>query len=174
MKKPQNGFSLVEIVIALGIVSFAMVAILGLFPMAMNDSQTGRHETHAAMIAQMIVSQLRSQAADESSFPVGTNAQDGNQVTGNMGVDLKQGTDYYAVYDEAGKPLTKTTMAEYDGAFVPPTISPAIYKVAMKVQPGIPRVGVSKVTVDVTYPCAAELAKRKFKYTFVTQLRNVE
>ncbi|MBW8863810.1 MAG: hypothetical protein JF609_02605 [Verrucomicrobia bacterium] len=54
------GFSLIEIVLALGIISFALVGILGLFPVAVNAAADSQHETQAALIARSIFDQLEA------------------------------------------------------------------------------------------------------------------
>jgi type II secretory pathway pseudopilin PulG len=60
----RAAFSLIEIVLALGIISFALVGIMGLFPVAMKSAQESQRETRSAHIAQQIFSDL----ALESSF----------------------------------------------------------------------------------------------------------
>jgi prepilin-type N-terminal cleavage/methylation domain-containing protein len=54
----ERGFSLVEVVIALGVISFAMIAILGLVPTGLHTAHTSQDETRAAQIAQGILSSL--------------------------------------------------------------------------------------------------------------------
>src|SRR5947209_16405297 len=58
----RSAFSLVEVVLALGIVSFAIVAILGLIPTGLQTSHSSQDETRAAQIAQSILSTMASQA----------------------------------------------------------------------------------------------------------------
>ena len=55
-------FSLIEIVLAVGIVSFALVGILGLFPVALEAAADSRQETQATFIADQIISGLSSPA----------------------------------------------------------------------------------------------------------------
>lgn len=62
MKDRQGGFSLVEVVIALGVVGFAIVAILGVVPIGLQTSHSSQDETRAAQVAQAIFSSLSSQA----------------------------------------------------------------------------------------------------------------
>jgi uncharacterized protein (TIGR02598 family) len=54
------GFSLVEVVIALGIVSFAVLAIVGMIPVALKSAQDSMRETDATLIAQRIFSELKT------------------------------------------------------------------------------------------------------------------
>ena len=59
-QRPPTGFSLVEVVLALGIVSFAVLAIVGMMPMALKSAQDSMRETDATLIAQRIFSELRT------------------------------------------------------------------------------------------------------------------
>ena len=59
-RRPHTGFSLVEVVIALGIVSFAVLAIVGMLPMALKSAQESMRETDATLIAQRIFAELKT------------------------------------------------------------------------------------------------------------------
>ena len=59
-RRPALGFSLVEVVIALGIVSFAVLAIVGMMPVAMKSAQDSMRQTDATLIAQRIFSELKT------------------------------------------------------------------------------------------------------------------
>lgn len=70
MKKPiasrtdqQSAFSLVEVVLALGVISFAIVAILGILPIGLQTGHSAQDETRAAQIAQIVLSSIASQAS---------------------------------------------------------------------------------------------------------------
>lgn len=67
VKRSLRGFSLVEVVIAIGVVSFAIVAILGVFPVGLNTGRSAQNETRATQIAQDILASLVSQAP--STYP---------------------------------------------------------------------------------------------------------
>lgn len=54
-----RGFSLVEVTLALGIVSFALIAIFGLVPSGLSTFRTSIDRTVASQIAQNIVNQAR-------------------------------------------------------------------------------------------------------------------
>ena len=60
--KPLRAFSLVEVVLALGVVSFAIVAILGVFPLGLSTSHSAQDETRVAQIAEDILASLAGQA----------------------------------------------------------------------------------------------------------------
>lgn len=61
------GFSLVEVVIALGICVFCLVALLGLFSVGMKSRQESAESIEAANLASLLIAQRRA-------FPVGSNA----------------------------------------------------------------------------------------------------
>lgn len=57
----SRGFSLVEVVLALGVVGFAIVAILGLFPAALSSNRSGMNEGRAAQLVRAITGTIDSQ-----------------------------------------------------------------------------------------------------------------
>lgn len=57
--KSSAGFSLVEVVLALGVAAVAFTAIMGLFPLGLDLSRETHEETQAALIAQSILGDLR-------------------------------------------------------------------------------------------------------------------
>jgi uncharacterized protein (TIGR02598 family) len=64
-KHPQRfsrGFSLVEVVIAMGIVVFAFIPLLGLIPMGLNTSRQAVDTTVEAQIVQQMTSQVQQTA----------------------------------------------------------------------------------------------------------------
>src|SRR6188472_2155273 len=62
-KRP--GFSLVEVVIALGVIAVAVLAILAVFPAALQTGHSAQDETRAAQIAQTIFPSLAGQALSQ-------------------------------------------------------------------------------------------------------------
>jgi uncharacterized protein (TIGR02598 family) len=74
-----NGFSLIEVVMAIGIISFALVALLGVTVVGTNAGREGRNDTDFGYVFEQISAQLRSkpfskqQTADEANpslFPL--------------------------------------------------------------------------------------------------------
>jgi uncharacterized protein (TIGR02598 family) len=60
--KAAVAFSLVEVVLALGVIAIAITAILGVFPTALQIGHSAQDETRAPEIAQTIFSSLVTQA----------------------------------------------------------------------------------------------------------------
>lgn len=82
----RDGFSLVEIVMALGIISFAIVGIMGLFPVAMRSALESQRETRAAQIAQQIFSDLRAGRPSSTYIAIQTNIlNSSSRQTVNLG-----------------------------------------------------------------------------------------
>lgn len=66
MKTPafrSRAFSLIEVTLALGIASFAFIAILGLLPMGLNASQRAVNSTYASLFSEEIARDVRTTAA---------------------------------------------------------------------------------------------------------------
>ncbi len=62
-----KSFSLVEVVLALGVISFALVAILGVFPIGLAANRTSISDTRAAQLVNTVVSTIDAQCASFSS-----------------------------------------------------------------------------------------------------------
>ncbi|MGI8819380.1 MAG: type IV pilus modification PilV family protein [Chthoniobacterales bacterium] len=65
-----SAFSLVEVVLALGVVGFAIVAILGVVPIGLSAGRGAQDESRAAQIAQSILAGLASQKFDAVAIPL--------------------------------------------------------------------------------------------------------
>jgi uncharacterized protein (TIGR02598 family) len=68
MRSRLTGFSLVEAALSLAILSFALVAIIGLLPVALQTAKESSAETHATLIARRIVDEIQSLAATNISL----------------------------------------------------------------------------------------------------------
>jgi type II secretory pathway pseudopilin PulG len=60
LKNKPAAFSLVEVVIAIGIFSFVIVGIFGLLPAALKLREDSSQDTHAVLVAEEIFSSVRS------------------------------------------------------------------------------------------------------------------
>jgi type II secretory pathway pseudopilin PulG len=98
MKRPAAAFSLVEVVLALGVIGFALLAIIGLLPIGLQSGRASIQETRANHLAEQIFSTLRSQPfrAANLSLLGGTSTIDlstENTASGSSGPQL------HATYD---------------------------------------------------------------------------
>lgn len=62
MKKKQNGFTLMEILIAMSILIVGLVGILSLFPVGLSATKKAIEDTNAALIAESLYASLRAAA----------------------------------------------------------------------------------------------------------------
>jgi uncharacterized protein (TIGR02598 family) len=98
--KRVAGFSLVEVVVTIGVIAFSLVAIIGLLPIGLKSGRASIQETRANQIAQQIFNTIRSQPFNAVNF--------GGLGNASANVDLSSTT------------TTSTTRlyATYDGNFV--------------------------------------------------------
>lgn len=65
--RPNSAFSLIEVVIALGVVAFALVAILGVFPTGLAANRTSINDTRAAQLLNAVTATIDAQCSAFSS-----------------------------------------------------------------------------------------------------------
>jgi Tfp pilus assembly protein PilV len=142
-------FSLIEVVLALGVVSFAIVGIMGLFPVAMRAGLESQRETRATHIARKIYSDLKASPATNALFE----QSPGNYQT----INLANSDSYPVFYNADGLPAgTNLTEA-------------CIFEVNLLVDANTPTNGLSRVQVDVVAP--AQPTANRTTNTFVTLMR---
>lgn len=130
-------FSLVEIILALGVISFAIVAILGMFPVAVRAAADSQQETQAALIARSIFQQLQTQTGSTRFFTTGDLSDSSSQTQINLG---SAGTKTaIARYDADGGPLADaggTSGASYtvDAVIAPVAATPGLTQVTLTVK----------------------------------------
>lgn len=67
MKPSGNGFSLIEVVLALGIVAFAMLTVIAFLPIGIKSNQISTDETRAANILTLLEADLRTPSTTGTS-----------------------------------------------------------------------------------------------------------
>lgn len=86
MKDRRSGFSLVEVVLALGVISFAIVAIIGVIPTGLETNRATQSNTRAVQIAQDIFASLAGQA--QTRYPNATIKQSGATTASDFSFDV--------------------------------------------------------------------------------------
>lgn len=161
----RSAFSLVEIVIALGVVSFAIMGIVGLFPVAMRSAQESQNETRAAVIAQQIFSDLKSFSGTNTFLVRGPSATNSAYLI--TGINLAASNNYYLAYDIQGNGLSDVLNASlYTNSY---TLSGAAYLASVQLSPDTPTNGICRIQATVETPAAAPSSRRQ-KYVFVSLL----
>jgi uncharacterized protein (TIGR02598 family) len=67
LQSKMDAFSLVEVVVAMGLISFAMIAILAFFPTGLASNRSSVQETRAAQIARAVAETIDSQCSTFSN-----------------------------------------------------------------------------------------------------------
>ena len=151
----SGGFSLAEVVLALGVIAVGVVAILGVFPVALATGHSAQDATRAPHIAQAIISRVASQAQTQFS-----NVQLPLADSTTLSIDLTA---------PSSSPTTPTLYADNDGNTLSATsqnaavAAYAIYIFANNAPPGFPTpppAYANEVTVRVAVPANAPAANQ--------------
>ena len=71
IRKPglgATGFSLIEVVLAIGIIAISLVAILGVFPTGLSSARTSINDTRAGALANAVFATIEAQTATFSNI----------------------------------------------------------------------------------------------------------
>jgi type II secretory pathway pseudopilin PulG len=171
----QNAFSLVEVVLALGVISFAIVAILGVFPVGLGTSRSAQDETRAPQIAQTFFATLDSQPFNTVSVKLYD--KDGAS-NGSIDLDLAlaDGVDPAfngLVANNSGELFITGGTPKFFSSHLPPALpatdSNAVYALTVlfnKAPSGFDASYANQVTVTVAWPASAAAANQtKRSYT---------
>jgi uncharacterized protein (TIGR02598 family) len=159
-RTPQaRAFSLIEVALAVGVISFALVGIIGLFPVAMQSALDSQHETQVALIARSLFSELQRVDGDKAYItvtkPAGGERQSldkGTLVIVNLGTASSTPTQFY--FDESGGMLDANGDA-------------AVYRADVSVNRTGQPTGLSRLDIKIQVPSNAPAANQK-SYEFVT------
>ena len=144
-RRPHTGFSLVEVVIALGIVSFAVLAIVGMMPMALKSAQESMRETDATLIAQRIFAELKTGSGANRTITTSSNGTTIFQLAATS-------SNNFIAFKGDGVPQafssTNTANASYD----------FFAQISIFTNTGI--TNLSRVQIDIAAPAAAPATAR--------------
>lgn len=149
------GFSLAEVVIALGVIAIAVLAILALFPAALQTGHSAQDETRAAQIAQTIFPRLIGQAVSQFSNVQLLLSDNTTRSTPPVDLTLSSGaTPAVTLYAQNDGKLTQdATTAAY-----------AIYVFTNNSVPGFTDLASANlVTLRVAWPANAPSAKQTYR-----------
>lgn len=121
----KQGFSLVEVVLALGVVAFAFVAILGLIPAGMTTFRQAINISVCSQIGQKVISDAFQADYDTLLTPLGQNQDSQTPFLTN-----------YRYFDEEGNEILPRSLPTNYNANIAPS-EPFVYLVTTKVSPYI-------------------------------------
>ncbi len=145
----SSAFSLIEIVLAVGIISFALVGILGMFPIALDAAAASRNETQAAFIVKELVAGLVSQSP---FLPANSSAKSGDSI------------------DLATPGAPKTFYFDQDGVAVA-SVSQGTFEAEVKFTADVPSPGLTRVDVIIIVPAGRKNSPGASEYPFFTVVR---
>jgi|SRR5581483_6480172 len=131
MTQHRAAFSLVEVTIAIGIVSFSLLTLFALLPIGLKENQTSASQTAATNMLTKVIADLRA-------------APKANANSGRFGITYGTSTTLY--FDSEGSSGTTLTSTSRYRCTINFPASPAGSKSA------------TFVDVKVTWPAAANLA----------------
>jgi uncharacterized protein (TIGR02598 family) len=136
--RSRQAFSLVEVVLAIGVVSFAMMAMLGTLPVGLKSSQQSRSQVATANIARQLQGELQQLSFSAASADTLT-------------VQNLANTPFYFTLE--GTRTTDAAEAYYEASFAVNGVTVP----GLTVDPANAR----SVTVTLTHPLAAPLENRQ-------------
>ncbi len=115
MKHFNRGFSLIEVVLALGVVSFSVLALLGLLVVGNETNKSARDETMAAQLAANEFARLRSLPA--ATFPTVYQTRFFNNQLRDLGTSKSSAVGQGAAYEFRVNIVTPAAPAPADRVF---------------------------------------------------------
>lgn len=186
-KQTHKGFTLVELVIAIGIFSFAIVGVLGLFPVAMQTTADAQNIMLASQIVRSVMTDLRGNMTETAGTnwstaitPPATSGNNPNMTGLTLPLDTAStsATSAYAVFDDSGRIVRAVTSGNYTNGYTPPAanITDPISAFMVRVESfPVPSIivgeppSLSRVEVSIEYPAGGAADSRK-KQEFITIL----
>ncbi len=170
-----------EVVVALGLLAFALTGIVALLPAGLRIERESLRETRSAELARQVFAQLRGTSfravANSSAFPPAGEAEDATPAPPSSHptalVDLSARSD--------GGEVLASWFATADGSLldgpVPPDSAPpgtAVFVVDLRADSGgvdgIPAGRAARVYADVSWPAGRARRERSGRHTFTTLL----
>jgi uncharacterized protein (TIGR02598 family) len=141
-------FSLIEVVLALGVISFAIVGIMGLFPVALRAGLESQRETRATHIARTIFSEIQASSPTNAIIAVGPSSY--------TNFALSNATPLTIFYDGEGSPTISADSK--------------LYTADIRITPNSPTQGIAHLQIDISAPPQAATTNQS-KFSFVTLMR---
>ena len=152
-RRGRRGFSLAEVVLALGVITVGIVAVIGVFPTALQTGHSAQDETRAAHIAQSVFGSLVAQAPSQFSA---------------VRIPLSGGVSPPIDLTAPGTPTVPalTLYADNDGNLLP-NLTNAVYAIFIYTNNSVAGftdpASANAVTVRVSWPANAPAANQTFR-----------
>jgi type II secretory pathway pseudopilin PulG len=153
----RKGFSILEILIALGLFIVGLIAILAFFPVALRSENEGIEDARATLIASGVMDSITSDQGD-GIIHLATGMSNGVPVFES--IPLIKNTNFIVAYTASCEPLRKLTEEE-SAAPVPNPEAVAVVTISLASKPSIPRLFTADVAV--ASPAAAPESGRTIR-----------
>ncbi len=147
------GFSLLEVVIALGVITVGIVGILAVIPTALQTGHSAQNETRAAHIAQSVIGSLVASASSHfsnSQLPLYPSPSPGPTP---LSIDLTTSSAYTLYAGDDGQLINSASNASYAITIYTNNSVPGFTDPA----------SANAVTVRVAWPANAPAANQTFR-----------
>ncbi|NJK91601.1 MAG: hypothetical protein HC904_07125 [Blastochloris sp.] len=162
----RSGFSLIEIVVAMGILTFSLVGLLALFPVALQTAADSKSETRITQIAQSIFADIHASPLNAVVMVAGPAGTETERLENLDTFDLSITGTYYLAYRSDGQCVGVLTQSDYDNG----VRGKGDFLVKLNSTPDIPATTppLTTLTLSVESPAPAPADKRQ-KVLFVTK-----
>lgn len=151
----KEGFSLLEIVIALALFGSVLLAFLEYFSQAYRFERENQQSFRALLIAQSIAAILKT-SAPEGALAIGPTWS--NNAKDVLSFSLEEPSLHCVAYDERAQPQRAITSEEYNNALREEKIT-SLARVT--IEPAEPIPGLAQVRVTIATPASAPEKKRR-------------
>ncbi len=165
-----NAFTLIEIVLSLGIIAFALVGIMGMLPIALNTARESAQESEATLIAQRIFAEIRN--AEDGKALITTSSTDAT-----LQIDLEAPGTYFLAFGPldtspttgAMVPLGTITQGDYNLGLIPSgALEDAQFIARVVVTPADNEPTRVAISIEAPAFATSEIRKRTGNYPFVS------
>ena len=126
LRRHRRAFSLVEVTLALGLVTFVLVAVIGTMPLALSSGRQSFDQNRAAAVADSLFASFRSQSFSNVCYLDSQFQEDGATTTPDAGLNLNKLTttsapqQFYASFLDANAASTGDSFGDQRKlAFIP-------------------------------------------------------
>lgn len=155
-----RGFSLVEVVIAIGVVAFALLAVLGLLPVALGTNRDATQETEAANIAALLESDVRSISRQFNPDGSRKSSTEGSPIYG-IRFDGRNASEVELFLDEGG--------SRHDSSGTAYTDQTGKYRITLRFGAASGR-NATPLVFLITWPAQVNAADASGKFEMITSL----
>ena len=117
-RNARRAFSLVEVTLALGLVTFVLVAVLGTVPVALSSGRQSFDQNRAAAVADSLFASFRSQSFSNVCYLDSQFGEDGATTTPGTGLNLNNMSTAANATAPSNDPTNRTAPQQFYASFL--------------------------------------------------------